>query len=205
LFFYLTFLFGAKIMKNLKSTHSRLRRPLLSHLFSGLAVSGLVASSIVFNIHVAQAQAPVELDIPIATGSTSMCLEISNNSTEAGATVVQAHCVIAAKQRWKFVKLSDDYYHIVSPNGMCLNVSGNSQYAGAALIQWPCGDADNLNDQWRLPAHPNGYYHEIVSRSSGQCANVRGGASTTFGTPVIQWPCQPAEINMEWFLIGIRP
>ncbi len=127
---------------------------------------------------------------------SGQCVNVSGNSTAAGAAIVQAVCDGQSDNTWTLVPIGPNYHLVAGNSGQCLNVPGNSQVAGTGMIQWPCQGASALNDQWQLV--PVGTSYHIVSASSGQCLNVFGGSQLP-GAVVAQWPCQGATALNDQF------
>lgn len=142
--------------------------------------------------------APATIRLPSATDiiavHSGQCLNVSNNSTSAGAAILQAICDGAQDNTWTLVPVGGNFHLVAGNSGQCLNVPGASGAAGTALIQWPCS-ATALNDQWQLV--PVGTSVHIVSASSRMCVNVSGGSQSP-GAPVIQWPCTASSLNDQF-------
>ena len=76
-------------------------------------------------------------------------LDVSGNSKDKGAKIIEWQWHGGHNQQWKLNILNDGIYSIVSrSSGLNLDVSGNSQNQGAEVIQWSWHGGDN--QRWKL-------------------------------------------------------
>jgi hypothetical protein len=134
---------------------------------------------------------------PLIASHSGKCLDVSGESLDDGAPIIQWQCHSGDNQQWRLEAAAEGYSRIVSRHsGKCLNVSDESLDDGASIIQDQCHGGDN--QQWRLEAAADGY-SRIVSRHSGKCLDVSGGSADD-GASIIQWQCHGGE-NQNWRLL----
>jgi hypothetical protein len=128
-------------------------------------------------------------DHQLVIGNDSLCLDVYNQSTAAGAAIDQWTCNGQTNQQFQFVSVSGGYGELEAENSSDdVAVSGSSTATGAAIVQQaPNGAANSL---W-LPVQQSDGSYEFKNENSGLCLDVSGGGST-LGTQLDQWTCKNA-------------
>ncbi|MGW0820113.1 RICIN domain-containing protein [Streptomyces sp. NPDC002845] len=117
---------------------------------------------------------------------SSKCVDVSGNSADDSAVVLQYSCNSGLNQQWRLQDAGDGYVRVLAQHsGKCLDVANNSTADGASVMQYRC--TTGTNQQWLFQDQGNGY-HRLQARHSGKCLDV-ANASTTNGARLIQWPC----------------
>jgi hypothetical protein len=115
---------------------------------------------------------------------TNQCLDVSQNSNQAGTNVQQWTDNGNDAQRWIITLQSDGYYKFTHKGtNQCLDVSQNSNQPGANVQQW----TDNGNDaqRWKIEVMADGYF-KLTHKGTGNCLDVSQNSSQP-GTNVQQW------------------
>lgn len=88
----------------------------------------------------------------IKTRTTSRCLDVSDNSTANGASVIVRDCNGRLSQHWQKID-SPRGYGTVSFRALhsdkCLEVYGFSKAYGGKVVQWDCWNGPNQVWYWR--------------------------------------------------------
>ena len=71
------------------------------------------------------------------------CLDVSGESTEDGASVIQWQCHSGANQQWRVEAVTGGHRLVARHSGKCLDVTGWSLDDGASIIQWQCHGGAN--------------------------------------------------------------
>jgi hypothetical protein len=124
-----------------------------------------------------------ELTVPegvlyrVRINSSGKCVNVSGNSQNDGAQVVQWPCsTSSSNDRFDLVSVGGDVYQIrPTHSGKCLNVSGGSTANGAGVIQWRCEGGNN--ERFRIQRVNNGV--RAVAVHSGKCIDVSNGNDGT--------------------------
>ena len=165
----------------------------------------IVSASVALGAMVSTASGQTSGFTPLIASHSGSCLDVSGESLDDGASIIQWPCHSGDNQQWRLEGVADGYSRIVARHsGKCLDVSGGSLDDGASIIQWPCHGGDN--QQWRLEGVVDvggAFYSRIVSRQRGKCLDVSGGSADD-GASIIQWPCHGGE-NQNWLLLLAPP
>ena len=117
------------------------------------------------------------------------CLDIDNNSTSNGASLIIWPCKSSgqANQEFQFHAVSGAYGELTNENsGKSLAVLSASTTAGAKVIQYTTNGT--TNSLWE-PVQLGGGQWQFRNDNSGLCLDVTG-ASTSEGTTLQQWGCK---------------
>ncbi|HMF98523.1 MAG TPA: DUF1800 family protein [Vicinamibacterales bacterium] len=132
------------------------------------------------------------------------CLDVSGQSTDDGAPVVQWTCNGGLSQRWTLQPTDDgNVVLIAGHSGKALDVRGASLKDGAHVIQYTINGG--ANQEW-LPQPVGDGYYTLTAHHSGEVLDV-SAESMDDGGIVIQWPLHGGA-NQEWLLravVGGRP
>jgi len=128
-------------------------------------------------------------DHQLVIGNDSLCLDVDDASTAAGAAIDQWTCNGQTNQQFQFVSVSGGYGELQAENSSDdVAVASSSTAAGAVIVQQsPNGASNSL---WLPVQQSNGSY-EFKNENSGLCLDVSGGVST-LGTQLDQWACKNA-------------
>jgi hypothetical protein len=133
------------------------------------------------------------LDVTTSTGpvhpaaSSSLCLDVVNQSTANGAEVQIWSCSGNANQDWTYDGSSLRVY-----GTKCLDVTDGATANGTKLQIWDCVTG-SANQKWTLSGST------LAWGSAGKCLDLTGGAATS-GTLVQTWSCVSGDENQEWSL-----
>ena len=130
-------------------------------------------------------------------GNDGLCLDVSGNTSTAGAAIDQWTCNGQANQQFQFVATSGGYGELQAQNsGDDLTVSGNATAAGTPdIVQQPVNGS--ASSQW-LPMQQSDGSWEFRNSGSGLCLDVYGASSST-GQQLDQWSCKNAAGNNQDF------
>ncbi|HJZ75941.1 MAG TPA: DUF1800 family protein [Vicinamibacterales bacterium] len=132
------------------------------------------------------------------------CLDVSGQSTDDGAPVVQWTCNGGLSQRWTLQPTDDGNFVLVAAHsGKALDVRGAALKDGARVIQYAINGG--ANQEW-LPQPVGDGYYTLTAHHSGKVLDL-SGESLDDGAQVIQWPLNGGA-NQEWLLraaAGGRP
>ncbi|RAG84379.1 hypothetical protein DN069_17095 [Streptacidiphilus pinicola] len=134
----------------------------------------------------------------IANGATGGRIDVSNDSTADGASILQWQDNGQADQRWSFTAQSGGAVTVVNANsGKLLNIPGPTTGQGTQLIQYH--DDGNSNSRWQvLDAGPN--LVQFRSVYDGQLIDLNNSGRSN-GTSVLQWPADGG-VNQTWTLLA---
>jgi hypothetical protein len=124
----------------------------------------------------------------LTIGSDGLCLDVSGNTSTAGAAIDQWTCNSQTNQQFQFVPTSGGYGELQAQNsGDDVTVSGSSAAQGTPdIVQQPV--SGSASSQWLPVAQSDGSW-SFKNSSSGLCLDVYG-ASTSTGQQLDQWPCK---------------
>jgi hypothetical protein len=132
--------------------------------------------------------------------NSGKALDVNNNSTADGATVIQWTDNGGTNQQWILTNLSGMNYKLINVNsGKALDVNNNSTADGAAVIQWT--DNGGANQQWTF-TNISGTIYELINVNSRKALDVNNN-STADGAAVIQWTDNDGN-NQRWQLVLIN-
>jgi hypothetical protein len=117
--------------------------------------------------------------------STSLCLDVANQSQTNGTAVDLWTCSGNANQQWTYDGTSLRVY-----GSKCLDVTGGSTTNGTKLQIWDCV-AGSANQAWTR----NGNTFQRTGKS--ECVDLTGGAAVN-GTLIQAWSCSANDTNQEW-------
>jgi hypothetical protein len=126
----------------------------------------------------------------LVVANNSLCLDVSGNTSTAGAAIDQWTCNGQSNQQFQFVAVSGGSGELQAlSSGQDVAVSGSSTSQGVAdIVQEPVnGSAGSL---W-LPQQQSDGSWEFKNQNSGLCLDVLGTGSNT-GQQLDQWPCKNA-------------
>jgi hypothetical protein len=115
--------------------------------------------------------------------NSGQLMDVYQNSTADGASVIQWPGNGGANQQWNIVPVSGQLYRIVNRNsGKVLDIDASSHRRGTALQQYTYNGGDN--QLWYFEPTSGGYV--IRNFESRQILEV-GGGSTANGAAISQW------------------
>jgi hypothetical protein len=134
----------------------------------------------------------------IVNGATGGRMDVDNDSTADGATILQWQDNGQADQRWSFVAQSGGAVTVVNANsGKLLNIPGPTTNQGTQLIQYR--DDGNSNSRWTVEdAGPN--LVRFRSVYDGQLIDLSNSGRSD-GTSILQWPADGGA-NQTWSLLA---
>jgi len=114
---------------------------------------------------------------------SELALDIKDNSTEEGASVIQNTQQEISSQIWSVANVGGNYYSIINDSSkLCMDVKDQSLEDSALIIQSAyIGDE---SQQWSIDFLGEGCY-KIINRYSGKSLEIEG-ASLDEGTSLIQ-------------------
>jgi hypothetical protein len=118
------------------------------------------------------------------------CLDVPDQSTEAGTGVQLWDCWGGANQDWTRTAAGELSVYS-GASRMCLDAYENQTSAGTPVVVWPCHGG--ANQQWRHNADGT-----VESVYSGLCLDADDGGIAN-GTQVILWTCHGG-VNQQWNL-----
>jgi O-glycosyl hydrolase len=142
----------------------------------------------------------------VVSQATHLCLNITTNSTSAGAAIIPYACGPYSNEAFNLVNRGEEFYSIHTVNalpGLCLNVSNGSKSPGDGktrggpgnLIQWGCGDNPlPPNELFGIERATSGTYR-IHVKSTDLCLEDPGAGGT-----LRQNHCDPAAVNQRFML-----
>lgn len=135
----------------------------------------------------------------IVNKKSDKVLEVSGESVDEGANVIQWEDNNAEHQQWRLVEVDEGEYFIVNRKSKkVLDIMSESTDNGATAIQWLCAGGDN--QLWKLEEIGNGLV-KIISVGSDKALDVLDG-STDNGGDVIQWEYWGGD-NQQWQIIQV--
>ena len=129
--------------------------------------------------------------------SSGKCVDITGNSTLAGANVEQWDCNGQKNQQYKFTNEGNGWYQIQPMNSTseCVDVFQASLADGGNVDQWTCNG--HTSQRFKLTQPTSGKF-EIIAENSGKCLDV-AGASLVRGANIQQWGCSGANNQLFTF------
>ncbi|MER5966229.1 RICIN domain-containing protein [Streptomyces sp. NPDC002057] len=136
----------------------------------------------------------------VVNRASGKVLDVANESTGNGATVIQWPWSGGANQRWRLEPNHDGTFRLTNVHSdKVLDNPGTSMTPGQALDQWT--DTDSPNQWWALvSAGASGRYH-LINRASGLRASVESG-STDDGARIVQMPADNSA-GQEWTIVPL--
>jgi hypothetical protein len=126
----------------------------------------------------------------LVVGNDSLCLDVSGNTTAAGAAIDQWTCNGQSNQQFQFVPGSGGSGQLQAQNsGDDIAVTGSATAAGTPDIAQEPASA-SASAQW-LPVRQSDGSWEFKNSASGLCLDVFG-AGANLGQQLDQWPCKNA-------------
>jgi len=151
------------------------------------------------------------MKLPLMSGDTGNCMDVTGASTTAGANIEEWDCSGSAAQKFTAVDISgwgsgySGYFELKNPNsGMCVEIYGATTANGSNIDQWGCKSSslsNRDNQAWKFES-VNGYYRIRSKLASGdgvtRCIDITGGSTfTANGTNVELWGCGTGG-NQTW-------
>ena len=131
-----------------------------------------------------------------SVNKTQQLMEVYNNSTSNGASIVQNPGNGKTNQQWKVKHLGDGYYTFIAVNsGKSMDVSGSSLADGGKVIQYTPNPSAN-NQQFKL-VKINGNIYNMIAKHSGKYLQF---ASGTCGANLVQAAYDPGNENQKFVL-----
>ncbi len=133
----------------------------------------------------------------VATHS-GMCVDITDNSSQSGADLIQDGCDLDSGQQFKLVPDGAGFTLRPNSSGLCVDVPGASSSNWVIVEQHGCDGGANQRLQWSG--------NSLVFAHSGKCLDVRL-SSTDSQAKLIQYTCNGGEnqrfhpggtINSTW-------
>ena len=136
-------------------------------------------------------------DHRLVVGNDSLCLDVSGNTTTAGAAIDQWTCNGQANQQFQFVPGSGGAGQLQAQNsGDDITVTGSATAAGTPdIVQEPA--SSSASAQW-LPVQQSDGSWEFKNSASGLCLDVFG-AGANLGQQLDQWACKNAPSTNQDF------
>jgi hypothetical protein len=126
-------------------------------------------------------------------------LDVSNNSVDDGATIVQWEYQGGNDQQWQLQSLANGYFSVLNKNSKkVLDIPGSSTEAGKNIIQQ--ATSGSTNQQWQVIDLGFGYY-KFLNKKSGLSLDVNAMSQENGGN-VIQWNWN-AGANQQWQVSGL--
>lgn len=153
----------------------------LRRLAAAVATAALAAGALLTIAPTAQAAAPTLVGV-----QSGRCLEVRDNSTNAGAAIQIWDCNGVPGQGWTLTSAGELRTH---DGTRCLDALEWGTTAGTALISWTCTGSANQT-------FTRGANRSLVHQRSGLCVDVNGGR-TANGSAVALWTCN-GRTNQQW-------
>jgi O-glycosyl hydrolase len=143
----------------------------------------------------------------IVSQATGLCLNITTNSTQAGAAVIPWTCGTYTNEQFNLVHQSEGFYSIHTVNslaGLCLNISNGTASPGDGktpggqgnLIQWSCGETSLPANEYFRMERVGADSYSIRVKSSGLCLEDPGRGGT-----IRQNRCDPTSLKQQFKLL----
>jgi len=131
------------------------------------------------------------------TLTSDMCLQPADNSTLAGAAIVQEPCSLTnSAQNWQTLPLGGGVYRVQNQwSGMCLDARGGATN-GTPVQQWPCNSISN--ERWTIVLYDWDPLISRVSGTSSHCMDTPGGASSVPGLAMQLYTCNRTAAQKWW-------
>ena len=125
----------------------------------------------------------------IVSRAAKLCMNITTNSTKAGAAIIPYSCGAYSNEEFNLVNRGNGFYSIQTVNGLegqCLNVSNGTATPGDGktpggpgnLIQWSCGETSMpANELFQIETAGDRSYR-IRAKNSGLCLEDSGRGGT---------------------------
>ncbi|MFI6962749.1 glycosyl hydrolase family 95 catalytic domain-containing protein [Streptomyces sp. NPDC050149] len=127
-------------------------------------------------------------------------LDVANESTGNGASVIQWPWTGGANQQWRLLPGYDGSFRLSNvKSAKVLDSPGASTSHGEPLDQWT--DTDSPNQWWKLVPTGAGDHYHLVNASSGLHAAVENG-STNDGARIVQMPADGSAAQ-EWTVVAL--
>ena len=124
------------------------------------------------------------------------CLDVSGESMDIGALVIQWVCGGWFNQQWEIIPVGDGYYKFVARHsGKVLDVQWGALDNGTPVWQWD--ENGTPAQQWEIIDVGDGYVR-IMARHSGKALDV-SGVSFDDGAQIHQWDYVGGG-NQQWWL-----
>lgn len=134
----------------------------------------------------------------ITNRHSSKSIEVLDQSSYEGASIVQNISDESENQSWMLVKADSCYYGIINYySGMAMDVEDSSLADGANIVQNPFSGGDN--QLWQLNDVGDGYY-ALINKGSGKALDIQG-QSTDNEAQMIQNTASSA--NSQQFTLNI--
>lgn len=128
---------------------------------------------------------------------TRECVNVRNNSTDAGAWIQQYRCDYTPADKFYFTAAGPaGFYEILGQNShLCITPNGSDGHDGTPLVQWYCVGA--TSQLWKLiPAGAGSY--ELYNSAYGLCMTVPGWSYDAW--LILQMKACNATANQDWNL-----
>ena len=136
------------------------------------------------------------LSLALKSVNSGKCLDILNNSTADGASLIQYSCNGQVNQAFNFVPTGPNRYQIKSKSsGKCLEIQGASTVRGAFIKQYTCSATTRPGQIFSVMKRSDGSI-SIISVNSNKCVDVTGVSKSNL-TPIQQWDCN-GQTNQNW-------
>ncbi|MFF8513494.1 RICIN domain-containing protein [Streptomyces sp. NPDC015492] len=131
----------------------------------------------------------------VRAAHSDKCLGPQNDSTQAGARIVQQPCDGRPSQKVTLITargdIPADSFFFRTSAGLCWNVEGALHHQGTPIIQWPCSKA--LNEVFTAYGDRHPWAGHVLRTHTTRpkywnCLHVQD-ASTADGAALIQHPC----------------
>jgi len=122
----------------------------------------------------------------VCNRTSTMCLDVANNSTQAGAAIVQnPYSATDNGQKWIVTMVSPGMYKLVNvASGLALDLSGGKTTDGTQLTQ--TAFANTATQKWALKsmADGTGYFQMAPSSATGSAATIPNNGAAVANGPV---------------------
>ncbi|GAB3654288.1 ricin-type beta-trefoil lectin domain protein [Glycomyces tarimensis] len=126
----------------------------------------------------------------LAAVEANRCLDVPNQSTQAGTQVQIWNCWGGSNQTWTHTAAGELSVYS-GDSRMCLDAYENQASPGSPVVVWPCHGG--TNQQWRRNSDGT-----VTGVQSGLCLDA-AESGTANGTQVILWTCNGGS-NQQWTL-----
>ncbi|WP_100448923.1 family 43 glycosylhydrolase [Glycomyces xiaoerkulensis] len=169
-------------------------------LLAGLAATVIAAAGLAF-LNPASSNAAVAPGTwyTVTSDHSGLAWDISGQSTQPGAELVQQNASGAESQQFRFLDAGDGYYAIqVRHSEMVLDVWEWNADNGATIAQYD--DVGGTNQQWSVTEHDDGT-HSFINRFSEKALDLWDWSTTpgdrisqydSTGSAVQRWHLEPA-------------
>ena len=127
---------------------------------------------------------------------TQQLMEVYNNSSSNGASIIQNPGNGKTNQQWKIKHVGDGYYTFIALNsGKSMDVSGSSLADGGKVVQYTPNPSAN-NQQFKL-VKISGNTYNMIAKHSGKYLQFASGAC---GANLVQAAYNPTNDNQKFVL-----